>query len=152
MLTLLPDLTFPVTSKQADALMVCLTQLNLMEGSLHEKQQRALSILFHAYDLWLKTHGALDYRSPDGHRRLVEHSEALLSGSPVTTRVGDLAAAHLAIDHHDTQMRLKERGLPPISSDVSTLLNECRDYAQFPIEMLKRISLALDLMGKRKLI
>lgn len=153
MLTLLPDLTFPIRQKQADPLMVNLVQLNLMEGSLNEKQQRGLALYFHTFDLWVKSHGAIDYRGKDGHTRLVQDAMTLVGpGNPVATRFGDLQAAHLAIDWHDCQMRLKAVGATPLSADVSILLEASRDLSEFPIEMEKRTALLMDYLGKRRLV
>lgn len=151
MLTLLPDLTFPVTSKQADALMTDMVKLNFMEAGLNERQQRGLSILLHVLDVYVKTHGRFDYRGQDGHRRLFDDATSI-AGSGLGRRIGDLEACHIALDWHDCQMRLKAAGQPPISGDVNELLNQCRDLIQLSVDDEKRISLLLDYASKRPLI
>ena len=93
MLTLLPDLVFPITSKQADALMVNMVQLNLMEAHLTEKQQRGLGLLLHVIDVFVKSGGRIDYRGLEGHRRLVDDAMSL-AGRGMGNRLGDLAACH----------------------------------------------------------
>src|SRR5208282_4299297 len=107
-LTLLPDLSLPITRKSIDPLYNDLVQLNYLDAGLPENTQRALGLMFHCWDLWVKTKGKIDYRGDAGHERLKQDSETFLCGSPVATRNGDLSAAHLAIDYHDTQVRLKQ--------------------------------------------
>lgn len=153
MLKLLPDLVYPITQSQSDALMDNIVQLNLMEGSLTEKQQRGLGLFFHIFDIWVKTGGRIDYRSREGHYQLVNDCMSFVgSGNPVATRYGDLPAAHLAIDFHDTMMRLKSASLPLLSMNVNDLLDQCADLAEYPPEMEKRIGLLLDYLGKRRLL
>ena len=151
MLTLLPDLTYPITSKQADALMNCMVKLNFMEAGLNERQQRGLAILLHVIDVCTKTRGKFDYRGQDGHRRLFDDSTSI-AGSGLGRRLGDLPACHLALDWHDCQMRLKASGQPPISGDVNELLNQCRDLIQLSVDDETRVSLLLDYCSKRPLI
>ena len=154
MLRLLPDMVFPVTGKQADPLMENLVQLNLIEGCLTERQQRAIGLYFHTFDLWVKSGGKIDYRSRPGHARLVEDAMAFVGpGNPVATRHGDLAAAHLAIDFHDAQRRIAEVGMPAktLAWEVNALLAESADLAEFPPEMEKRTGLLMDYLGKRRL-
>lgn len=151
MLTLLPDLVFPITSKQADALLGCMVQLNFLEASLNERQQRGLGILLHTVDVYVKSHGKFDYRGMDGHRRLMDDATSL-AGSGLGRRLGDLPACHLALDWHDCQMRLKASGQPPISGDVNELLNQCRDLIQLSVDDETRVSLLLDYCSKRPLI
>lgn len=151
MLTLLPDLVFPITSKQADALLGCMVQLNLMEAHLNERQQRGLGLLLHVIDVFVKSAGRIDYRGLEGHRRLVDDAMSL-AGRGMGNRLGDLEACHLALDYHDCQMRLKSVGQPPISGDVNDLLNECRDFCEYSLEDERRTNLLLDYLGKRKLI
>lgn len=153
MLKVLPDLTFPVTAKQADPLMDNLVQLNIIDAGLSEKTQRALALFFHTWDIWIKTGGKVDYRGPDGHTRMLQDGMAFVgSGNPVATRHGDLAAAHLAIDWHDTQMRLKKAGMPLLVGDVASLFDQCRDLAEYAIEIDKRVGLLMDYVGKRRLL
>ena len=153
MLITLPDITWPVTKEQANTLMVDVQQLNILEGGLSEPSQRGLGIYFHTFDLWVKSKGKIDYRGVDGHRRLVEDAMRFVgTGNPVATKHGDIAAAHLSLDWHDTQMRLKEGHHAPISSRVGDLLHESRELAALSIEMEKRTGLLLDYLGKRPLI
>ena len=111
MLITLPDITWPVTKAKANTLMVDVQQLNILEGGLSEPSQRGLGIYFHTFDLWVKSKGKIDYRGVDGHRRLVEDAMRFVgTGNPVATKHGDIAAAHLSLDWHDTQMRLDKKG------------------------------------------
>lgn len=151
MLQLLPDLVFPITSKQADALLSNMVKLNLLEAHLTERQQRALGLMFHIFDTWTKSGGRIDYRGLDGHRRLVDDAMSF-AGRGMGNRIGDLEACHLALDFSDCQLRLRGAGLPLISSDVNTLLNECRDLCEYSVEDEKRTGLLLDYLGKRRLV
>ena len=153
MLTLLPDLKFPLTKAQFNPLMDNLCQLNILDGALNEKVQRGLGIYFHTHDLWCKSGGAIDYRGPAGHQRLMQDAMTFCgSGNPVATRHGDLAAAHLSIDFSDTQVRLKAAGLPLLPSDVSALIGLCRDLSEYSPEMEKRVGLLMDMLGKKALV
>lgn len=125
--------------------------MNILEAGIHERFQKALGIFFHVIDTYCKTNGAVDYRGPEGHKRLVQDAMTFCGGSSVATKHGDLAAAHLGIDFSDTQIRLKEKGLPPIPDNVSDLLKMCSDFANFPPQMENRIGLFLDYIGKRRL-
>ena len=153
MLTLLPDLKFPITQGQFDPLMNNLVQLNILDGALNEKVQRGLGLFLHTHDLWCKSGGRIDYRGPAGHARLVQDAMTFCgSGNPVATRHGDLAAAHLSIDFSDTMIRLKAAGLPLLPSNVADLINLCRDLSEFSPEMEKRTGLLMDALGKKPLI
>lgn len=153
MLRLLPDATFPITHHHADALMENVHQFNILDGALNEKYQRALGIYFHVFDLWVKSKGKIDYRGKVGNQRLIEDAMRFVgTGNPVAYRHGDLAAAHLSIDYHDTQMRLKEIGQPPMSARVSDLLVECQHIADLNQEMEKRTGLLMDYLGKKPLL
>lgn len=153
MLTLLPDIAFPVNHSQADRLNDDIVQLNLLDAGITEKQQRGLGLYFHTFDLWVKSRGKIDYRGDEGHRRLVEDAMRFVgTGNPVATRHGDLAAAHLSLDWHDCQMRLKGIGQPMLSSDVNVLLNECRSLCEFHVEQEKRTGLLMDYLGKKPLV
>lgn len=89
MLVYLPDLKYPVSAAQADAMMQNLVQLNLMEAGLSEKDQRGLGLYFHTHDLWVKSGGRIDYRGRDGHSRLVQDAMTFVGpGNPVATRFG----------------------------------------------------------------
>lgn len=152
MLRLLPDATFPITVQQFNPLMDDVCQLNIIDAGLSERSQRALTIYFHTFDLWVKSGGKVDYRGRDGHRRLVEDAMRFCgSGNHVATRHGDLAAAHLAIDYHDAQIRLIETSKPILPGYVSELLSQCADLAEFPPEMEKRVGLLMDYLGKKKM-
>lgn len=149
MLALLPDLTFPITAKSIDRLMDSVVQLNLIDASLTERQQRGLTLYFHTHDLWIKSKGKIDYRGAKGHALLMEHGMNFVGGSAVTTRHGDLAAAHLAIDYHDAQTRRRDALQPPIHCDVNNLLKASRDLCDYPPEMQKKVGLLMDYLGKR---
>jgi hypothetical protein len=151
-LNLLPDLTFPITQRQVDPLMDNMVQLNLLDGCLSERGQRALNLCFHIYETWCKTGGKVDYRSKDGHRRLIQDAMTFCgTGNSIGTRYGDLSAAHLGIDYHNAQMRLKEAGHLPLSSNVSNLIGMCPDLAEFSPEWEKRAQLLMTMLGKRAL-
>ena len=152
MLKLLPDMVLPVTQAQVNPLMDNLVQVNILDGALSERTQRALGIYFHTFDLWCKSGGKIDYRGRDGHRRLVEDAMRFCgSGNPVATRHGDLAAAHLSIDWSDTQVRLKAAGMPLLSANVSDLIGQCPDLAEFSKETEARTGLLMDYLGKKPL-
>lgn len=152
MLSLLPDLTFPITPSSVNGLMDGVVQLNLLDAGLNEKQQRGLTLYLHTHDLWVKSKGRLDYRGEKGHALLVQHALNFVGhGNPVATRHGDLAGAHLAIDFHDAQTRLRDGGFPLLSHDVNELLRESRDLCEHAIEIEKRIGLLMDYLGKRPL-
>lgn len=150
MLKTLPDFRLPISQSQFNPLMDSVVQLNIIDAGLSDRSQRALGIYFHTFDLWVKTGGRLDYRGRDGHARLVQDAMNFCgTGNPVATRHGDLAAAHLAIDFHDTQVRLAQNKLPLLSSDVSYLISQCPDLAEFSAEMEKRVGLLMDFCGKK---
>lgn len=150
-LRLLPDLVFPITSNQVDPLMDNLAQLNLVDAGLTVNQQKALTIFLHIYDLFVKSHGHVDYRGKDGQARLLQDAMTLVgTGNPVATRHGDLPAAHLAIDYHDTQTRLIQAGLPLLPSVVNELLTKCTELALLPPQTENRVGLLMDYLGKRK--
>ena len=152
MLNLLPDLVFPITQKQFDPLMNNTVQLNLIDGCLSEKSQRALNLFFHIFETWCKSGGLVDYRGRQGHARLMQDAMNFCgSGNPVATRHGDLAAAHLGLDFHNAQMRLKEFGQDPLPSNVSDLIGMCPDLAEFAPEFEKRAQLLMTAWGKRPL-
>lgn len=150
MLKTLPDIQLPVTIQQFNPLMDSVVQLNIIDAGLSDRSQRALSIYFHTFDLWVKSGGKIDYRGREGHTRLLQDAANFCgSGNPVATRHGDLAAAHLAIDFHDTQVRLKQHNLPLLSTDVSKLIAQCPDLAEYSAEMEKRVGLLMDFCGKK---
>lgn len=152
MLRLLPDLVLPVTPSQVNPLMENLVQLNILEAGLNDRYQRALSILFHTYDTFVKTHGRVDYLGLEGRKRMMQDAMAFCGhGNPVATRHGDLAAAHLAIDYHDTQERLRAAGIAPLPAVVSDLISMCMDLTTFSSQDEIRANLLLDYMGKRPL-
>ena len=153
MLTLIPDIVLPVTQRQFDPLMNNLVQLNILDGALNEKIQRGLGLFLHTWDLWCKSNGRIDYRGPAGHARLIQDAMTFCgAGNPVATRHGDLAAAHLAIDFSDTQVRLKAHGLPLLPSNIADLINLCRDLSEYSPEMEKRTGLLMDVLGKKSLV
>ena len=153
MLTLLPDLKFPITKGQFDPLMNNLVQVNLLDAGVTEKQQRGLGLYFHTFDLWCKSGGKIDYRGPAGHARLMQDAMTFCGpGNPVAIRHGDLAAAHLSLDFSDTQIRLKASNQPLLSWDVNNLLNACRDLCEYSPQEEKQVGLVMDMLGKKPLV
>jgi hypothetical protein len=152
MLKILPAMQFPVTGKQFDPLMDSAVQLNILDGGLNEPQQRALGLYLHVFDLWVKSKGKIDYRGDEGHKRLVQDAMTFCgTGNPVATRHGDIAAAHLSIDFSDTQIRCTQSGLPLLPTNVSSLLDGCRDLYGLSLTDEKRVGLLMDSIGKRSL-
>ncbi|HUD83437.1 MAG TPA: hypothetical protein VMQ67_08030 [Candidatus Saccharimonadales bacterium] len=124
--------------------------LNNIDAAIPEPTQRALGIMLHTHDLWCKSGGKIDYRGRDGHARLFQDAMNFCgTGNPVATRVGDLSAAHLAIDWSDTQVRLAEKKMPPITDNVNDLIVMCRDLSELTVMDEKRIGLLLDALGKK---
>lgn len=149
-LILMPDVTFPVTPKHADALMVNTQQMNIIDAGLNDNMQRSLGIQFDIYDLLAKTGGKLDYRGRAGHERLYADAMAFVGhGNPIVVRHGDLKAAHLAIDYNDTQRKLEAARLPPLKSDVHELLRQVYDVTVLPPKEDDRIALFLRYMLKK---
>jgi len=150
MLKLLPNGLFPITVQQFNPLMDNLVQLNILDAGLSDKAQRGIGLYLHTYDLWVKSGGAIDYRGHKGQERLLEDTMTFCGhGNPVPTRHGDLAAAHLAIDWHDTQVRCMSTGLPLLSTQTADLLNEARNLCEYSPEMEKRVGLLMDYLGKK---
>lgn len=150
MLKVLPKFQLPITLHQFNPLMDNVVQLNILDTGLSEKSQRGIGLYLHTYDLWVKSKGVIDYRGPKGHQRLLEDAMTFCGhGNPVPTRHGDLAAAHLAIDWHDTQIRCIQTGLPLLSTQTSDLLSEARDLCEYSPEMEKRVGLLMDWLGKK---
>ena len=149
-LQLLPDLVFPITSSQSNAIMNDVVQLNLVEAGLNPRQQQAIGITFDIYDLLAKSGGAIDYRGKAGHARLYQHAMNFVgTGSPIVTRHGDLKAAHLAIDYNDTQGKLAKAGMPLITDSVAQLLLESIDITNLPAREDDRMALFLRYMLKK---
>jgi hypothetical protein len=148
MLTVLPDLTFPINRNSINELMRNLVQLNLQDGALAEMHQRGLGIYLHTFDLWCKSGGRIDYRGPDGHARLLQDATTFATYA-IVNRHGDLSAAHLGIDFSDTQIRLQAAGQPLLPTDTSKLLVACTDLCQLSVQDEKRVGLLLDVLGKK---
>ncbi len=149
-LIVLPDLKFPVTAKQADSLMVDVVQLNLVDAGINERQQKALDILLDTYELKAKSAGQIDYTNTDGHTRLFQHAMNFVGdGSPITTRHGDLRAAHLAIAYNNAQMKLKAAGMAALPAEVTLLLELCRDFCALPIRSEEKMGIYLSYLQKR---
>lgn len=148
-LRMLPDLVAPITNRQINALMDNIMQLNTVDAGIHERYQRALTINFHIYDLFVKSHGKWDYRGLDGLNRLTQDAMSFIGGSTIASKHGDLPAAHLAIDYHDTQSRLAGAGMATLSHEVNDLLLMSRSLADLPPQTEQRIALLLDYLSKR---
>lgn len=152
MLKLIPDLVFPLTPKSFSPLMDNVVQLNTLDSGIPENMQRALGLMLHCYDLWCKSNGTINYIGMDGHKRLVQDAMTFCgTGNPVATRNGDLSAAHLSIDWHDTQIRLKEKGQTLLSDNPNELLHLCSDLYGLAIMDEKRIGLLMDMLGKKSI-
>lgn len=150
MLKTLNNPAFPITIAQFNPLMDNLVRLNILDAALNDKIQRGMGLYLHTFDLWVKSKGVINYLGPEGHNRLMEDAGTFCGrGNPVATRHGDLAAAHLAIDWHDTTMRCKQMGIPGPSTDVNVLVNECRMLSEYSAEDSKRTGLLMDWLGKR---
>lgn len=150
MLKILPNAVFPITRSAINPLMDNVSNLNTLDAGLTDNMQRAMGIMLHTHDLWVKSKGKFDYRGPAGHERLKQDTETFICGCPIASRNGDLAAAHLSIDFHDTCVRLKETDRPPLTGEVNALLVMCRDlYGLSPHEE-KRIGLFLDFLSKKQ--
>lgn len=147
MLSVLPDLTFPITIKQLDPLYSGLVQLNVIDAGIDIQRQKALGILFDTYEILAKT--GVNYTGLDGHRRLFEDAQTFLGGSSVATRHGDLRAAHLAIDFNNAQKRLQKAGLPLLPADVGELLRLCSDLATIPSQTDDRLGVLIRMLQKR---
>lgn len=148
-LRMLPDLVFPIRPDSINPLMDNVQQLNIVDAGIPERVQRALTLNFHIFDLYVKSGGRLDYRGEDGRQRLVQDAASFIGGSTIATKHGDLAAAHLSIDYHDSQSRLKQAGMPLLPSDVNALVELSRKMADFPSQTEQRVALFLDYLSKR---
>lgn len=148
-LRLLPDLVWPLNSRQIEPLNENLVQFNVIEGGLSARQQKALNILFSISDRWVKSGGKLDYRGREGHRKLVEDAMNFVGGSPVVTRHGDLAASHLALDYHDAQCRLIQAGQEQLPNAREALLALVKDISDMPIKLQDQLLVLLDYLAKK---
>ena len=151
-LSILPDLVYPVTPAQINAIMDNVVQLNLVDAGLTSRDQAAIDIMLDCYEVLAKTAGAIDYTGLDGHRRLHEDAMRLINdGNPIMTRHGDLSAAHLAIGYHDAQISLRNAGMPLLTTNRDDLLALARDITQFPKRTEDRLGLFLRYLKKKKL-
>jgi hypothetical protein len=149
-LSLLPDLKWPITPKQSEVLLANAVQMSFIDAGLNDSQQRALGILFDIYDVLARSKGMLDYRGKEGNARLYADATAFAgSGSPLVTRQGDLKAAHLAIDYHDTQRKLLIVGMPGLSDDVQKLVSTLGGLVALAAKEDDRISLYLRYVLKK---
>lgn len=144
-------MTAPITRSQFDPLGDNLHQLNRQDAALTEQIQRALGVDLHCWDLWVKSGGKWDFRFKAGHERLKDAASVFCGdANPVSTRHGDLEAAHLSIDFHDSQTRLMQAGLPLLTTDVNKLISDCRDLYELSVIEEKRLGLVLDYLSKRQ--
>lgn len=149
-LSKLPNLTFPVSSRQVNALMENVVKLNVLDAGIAERMQKALDIELHVQEIMADTGGAVNYTGADGHRRLVQDAMSFVGdGCPIATRHGDLKAAYLAIAFNDAQFKLAKAGMPLLSSDVQTLLGTVRDLLTMPPRTEDRIGLYLSYLRKK---
>jgi len=151
MLTLLPDLTFPVSRQAANALMSSVVQLNTLDAGIAENMQRGLGLMLGVEELYVKSKGVLDYQGVAGHQRLIQDAATFCpSGCALATRKTDLEAAHLAIDFSNCQKRFMEAGIPLLPADVNLLLAMAKDLYGLSVQDERRIGLFLDYLSKRK--
>ncbi len=146
---MLPDLQFPIKPGAINALMDNVQQVNTLDAGVPDRTQRALTLNFHIQDLFVKSHGRIDYRTEEGQRQMVADAMAFIGGSTIASKQGDLPAAHLSIDYHDTQSRLAAAGLPLLPSDVNALIYLARKLADMPAQTEQRVALLLDYLSKR---
>jgi hypothetical protein len=150
-LRLLPDLTFPITSKQCDGLIDLVVQLNILDAGLTERDQKALDIVLETYELKAETGGVIDFTGEVGQQALFQAAMNFCgTGNPIITRHGDLRAAHLGINYHNAQVKLKKAGMPALSNIVNDLLILGRKIAVFPPQTEDRMALLLSYMQKKK--
>ena len=151
-LTLLPDLIYPVTGAQINALMDDVVKLNLVDAGLTSRDQDAIDIMLDCYEIKAKSLGAIDYTGLDGHRRLHEDAMRLINdGNPIMTRHGDMTAAHVAIGYHDAQICLRDAGMTLLTSNRDDLLNLSRDILQLSKRTEARMALFLRYLREKKL-
>lgn len=150
LLTQLPQLVFPITSKQADGMMDNVMKLNLLDAGVSERTQKALDLDFHCYEIKADTMGQVDYTGQEGHRRLLQDAMSFVGdGSPLVTRHGDLKAAFLAIAFNDAQAKLVKAGMPRLTNDVNLLIHSVRDLLTFPPRTEDRMGLFLSYLRKK---
>lgn len=143
-LVLLKNLTFPLDPSHTDELLHNAMQFSILSKGVTERQQRALGLHFEIYALLARSKGTLDYTERAGHERLKTDAMAVMGGgNPIFTRHGDLAAAHLAIDWHNAQCRLKKAGLPLLADDTDALLVGCKDLVELPEKIEERLDMYL---------
>jgi hypothetical protein len=133
MLKELPPIRWPITFDQVNPLMDMVVQLNLQNAGLNQLQQRAIGITLDCYDIYAKSGGQVDYLGVDGHKRLFQ--DAITFAGPqtgISTRIGDLGAAHLAIDWNNTSKRLAAAGMPALPNTINQLLDLSRDLVPIP--------------------
>lgn len=150
MLVPLPQITFPVSFRQVDALMQNTVQLNPLDAGIAERMQKAIDLELHAQEVKADTGGAINYTGPDGHRRLCQDAMSFVGeGCPIVTRHGDLKAAYLAIAFNDTQSKLAKAGMPLLTNNPQLLLASVADFLTMPVRTEDRMSLFLSYLRKK---
>ncbi len=154
-LKLLPELVFPVTRAQANPLIESMTQLNFVYAGIDERTQKALGILLKTIELLVDTKGVRDYMGAEGQRQLFQDSESLVGeGTGISTRIGDLRAAGLAIDFHNAATKWNASGMGHkvfrefMPTEVHRLRELCSTLAQLPPRKLDEIGLMLSYLRK----
>jgi len=151
-LKLLPELIFPVTRAQSAPLIESVTQLNFVYAGIDERTQKALGILFKTIELFVDTKGDRNYLGTNGQKQLFQDSESLVGdGTGISTRIGDLRAAGLAIDFHNAKTKWDKiiDGIDnPLPCDVHKLRELCSTLAQLPSRKLDEIGLMLSYLRK----
>lgn len=149
-LSLLPALTWPITPKQIDGLMVNLMQLNTLEAGIPDRVQKALDIVFDVYELKAKSKGTIDYTGEAGENRLVQEAITFVP-EQIVTKHRDLDAAHLAIAFNNAQVQLSRAGMPLLPNDVPALLVLAKRLLARPVRTEQRIGLFLSYLQKKSL-
>lgn len=147
-LRVLPDLTFPITPNQVNPLMDNVQQFNVMDAGVDPRTQKALDLMFHAYELLADTGGRVDYTGQAGHARLFQDAVNLIP-EMLITKHGDLRAAHLGIDFNNAQAKLKKAGMPLLTDNRDDLIFQCRDLLTLPLRSEERMGLLLSFLAKK---
>jgi len=148
-LSVLPDLVFPITRAQSGPLMSAVVQLNTIYAGIDERSQKAIGILLKAHELFMDSDGGRDYITQLGQGKLFQDSESLVGdGTGISTRIGDMRAAGLAIDFHNVLTKQRKRGYNFFSGEVKQLREMAIRFSQLPPRKLDEISLMLSYLRK----
>lgn len=146
----MPQITFPVSFRQVDALMQNCVQLSVIDAGIADRMQKALDLELHAQEVKADTGGAIDYTGKAGHARLAQDAMSFAGdGCPIITRHGDLKAAFLAIAFNDAQSKLAKAGMPLLSREVNDLVRSVQDILTLPPRTEDRMGLFLSYLRKK---